>query len=1082
MKLTKRIVAFVLVAVMLVSACAVMTSASASVSMSYVTGHNVTSDGAVKYAKYNTYGSSSGHTEATTVLTFNPSNGYIPMAFVKSAGWASTLDKQYSEAINKYGYEVAGVINGSFFSTADGTLCGNLIVDGKVSCAHVDYADSFVAFDSEGNMDIVNSCLAFTLRINGTEVPNGLAYLNKRQDMCGDWGSDRFFYYDTSCGSAADSSSQGLDIICEKIDNSELAVGKTLFGKVVAINQNTYGSSFGTSGQLSNRFVLSVKNGSAYAAYANGLKVGDSVSITTTETVEASREIMEKANSVITNVGWLVKNGVDQTDINSSIGTHAVTTYARWTAFGRKANGEYVFFTSEGGSTGVSSRSINLKDVAAAMIKLGCTDVIRMDGGGSSAMYVSNTGSGSAGYVQSHSRSVSDCILIVKKSSLVDSSLNAQLRTYIDNAKNSNPTAEVSAIIAEAEACLAQTYPVSGDVKRYLMDLSPMASLGRALTRADSISIGDYNAHVLNELRTYYDQGAAAFYKGNTSADIAGLASKINAALDKKTGASSVSVGASYTVTNTRTDVYKDNGTKLTDGNKGAVDAGSGSAYSGFTGNAEVVIDLGSAKTFNTFNVYLAGGAWGITVPTDNMKVDVSYSNSKSGTYTTVGSVTEAVQKTGTGKNDETWSTYTMTLSSDEDITARYVKIKVTNTWGGHVWMDEVEVAYKADAGAYSAPVTDYIFVTKFNEYVYGGDCIVYTPDFGTITEDKANHRYTVNVLLEWNASVGAYVVKSVAQGSGAGTVPAVTLSSNQLYIACHAEDSRIPGSGINATRLSSVKPGQKMLCYGIDITNKTQSCAAYIKFIDANATDPDLVVPCEHDYEGVVTAPTCKEGGYTTFTCSLCGDSYVGDETDPDANAHNPGEAATCTKAQTCLDCGATVKPMLDHDYNTSVTAPTCEDEGYTTYSCKNCTHSYVDDYVDALGHDYKDSVTAPTCTEKGYTTHTCDVCGDSYVDSYVDEHGHTEGEWVTLENGSQELRCTVCGEILETKPYVPAVDYDVNGDGKFNLFDYVAVKNAVIKGSDDPELLARADVNGDGRVNIFDCVAVKGAFLAQG
>ena len=36
-----------------------------------------------------------------------------------------------------------------------------------------------------------------------------------------------------------------------------------------------------------------------------------------------------------------------------------------------------------------------------------------------------------------------------------------------------------------------------------------------------------------------------------------------------------------------------------------------------------------------------------------------------------------------------------------------------------------------------------------------------------------------------------------------------------------------------------------------------------------------------EHTYgtEGVVTAPTCTEGGYTTYTCA-CGDSYTGAET----------------------------------------------------------------------------------------------------------------------------------------------------------------------------------------------------------
>ena len=35
-----------------------------------------------------------------------------------------------------------------------------------------------------------------------------------------------------------------------------------------------------------------------------------------------------------------------------------------------------------------------------------------------------------------------------------------------------------------------------------------------------------------------------------------------------------------------------------------------------------------------------------------------------------------------------------------------------------------------------------------------------------------------------------------------------------------------------------------------------------------------------EHQYEAVVTDPTCTEPGYTTYTCSVCGDSYVADET----------------------------------------------------------------------------------------------------------------------------------------------------------------------------------------------------------
>ncbi len=51
-----------------------------------------------------------------------------------------------------------------------------------------------------------------------------------------------------------------------------------------------------------------------------------------------------------------------------------------------------------------------------------------------------------------------------------------------------------------------------------------------------------------------------------------------------------------------------------------------------------------------------------------------------------------------------------------------------------------------------------------------------------------------------------------------------------------------------------------------------------------------------------------------------------------------------------------------------------------------------------------------------------------------------------------------------------------DVNGDGKVNLFDYVAVKSHVLGKSTLPEdQQIRADLNGDGRINMFDYVALK-------
>ena len=117
--------------------------------------------------------------------------------------------------------------------------------------------------------------------------------------------------------------------------------------------------------------------------------------------------------------------------------------------------------------------------------------------------------------------------------------------------------------------------------------------------------------------------------------------------------------------------------------------------------------------------------------------------------------------------------------------------------------------------------------------------------------------------------------------------------------------------------------------------------------------------VGCSHSYNAVVTAPTCTQEGYTTYTCSSCGDSYVDNTV-----------------------------AALGHSYNAVVTAPTCTDAGYTTHTCANCGDSYVTDQVEALGHSYDEVVTAPSFSAGGYTTYTCSKCGHSYVGNETDAY----------------------------------------------------------------------------------------------
>ena len=97
-----------------------------------------------------------------------------------------------------------------------------------------------------------------------------------------------------------------------------------------------------------------------------------------------------------------------------------------------------------------------------------------------------------------------------------------------------------------------------------------------------------------------------------------------------------------------------------------------------------------------------------------------------------------------------------------------------------------------------------------------------------------------------------------------------------------------------------------------------------------------------------------------------------------------------------------------LGHDYEAVVTDPTCENAGYTTYTCY-CGDTYVADEVAALGHDYEAVVTAPTCENAGYTTYTCH-CGETYVADEVSALGHSYS--CVEENGFKIHTCDHCGD----------------------------------------------------------------------
>ena len=122
------------------------------------------------------------------------------------------------------------------------------------------------------------------------------------------------------------------------------------------------------------------------------------------------------------------------------------------------------------------------------------------------------------------------------------------------------------------------------------------------------------------------------------------------------------------------------------------------------------------------------------------------------------------------------------------------------------------------------------------------------------------------------------------------------------------AQDNSYSGELINFKMTFDVEKGKTyyVMTECTDITGK--NTGDYEVYLHYNSL--------KHSFSQTVTEPTCTKGGYTTFTCTECGFTYVGNETAP--TGHTPvtdkAVAATFKKAgktagSHCADCGAVIK-----------------------------------------------------------------------------------------------------------------------------------------------------------------------------
>ena len=182
---------------------------------------------------------------------------------------------------------------------------------------------------------------------------------------------------------------------------------------------------------------------------------------------------------------------------------------------------------------------------------------------------------------------------------------------------------------------------------------------------------------------------------------------------------------------------------------------------------------------------------------------------------------------------------------------------------------------------------------------------------------------------------------------------------------------------------------------------------------------------------------------GTMTFTWSSSDSSVATVDANGKIIAVAPGNAIITATTTNGISAGFGVSVVCEHTYESSVTAPTCTEQGYTTYTCE-CGDSYVDDYVDATGHTYENGI----CTG-------CGVIVDGGMWQIV-ENGEVIGAYGDLQSaidacevgGTIRLtaNCSVTSGVKITKDItIDGGNFLVDISGCLNEFIYIGENVAV-------------------------------------
>ena len=415
----------------------------------------------------------------------------------------------------------------------------------------------------------------------------------------------------------------------------------------------------------------------------------------------------------------------------------------------------------------------------------------------------------------------------------------------------------------------------------------------------------------------------------------------------------------------------------------------------------------------------------------------------------------------------------TLTIVNKEDVTVKYVVISVTNaTYLGHLKTAlEGQYEYTADETNFTVTIQlnsteDLVIENKASSTIYvNGVSIVYAKKGAHVHEFTGNittpATCTENGLKTFTCECGEGTYTEVIEALGhdfSGGVCARCEAVDPDYVpACQHKDTGLdakcdicgewflPESPFKLEMYQATKKetyyftGSMSGYYFATSTDITKAVDLYAEEVDggynvyfmSGSTQNYLYIELSGTHInakfGSTKAVWYVDPTYGCLTTEVSGAKYfLGTYSNYVTFGGTAYTRLTASTADVSQYVGRAVSLENHECTNTTsnVTAPTCTEQGYTTYKCALCGLSTKGDYVDATGHTYINGKCECGAEDPNYVpvhehsfTYSCDAhcaeCGE-FVREASHNLTHVEAKAATCyENGNLEhWYCETCGQ----------------------------------------------------------------------